>query len=657
MATQLLVLRPCFSPLFCSSTRLTDSSTLLHPSNTRLASFSSPGLYNNHKRNSASAVAAGRSVHSKVGLSTSRWSSASGSLTGKFQAWHMHQKLGVRNCFHPGASAISRDYVGIVAKEVTGREMLAALSAYVWPKENPAVKARVMIAVGLLVAAKVVNVQVPFIFKDAINYLNEHTGEVLAITDSPSAVATTAISLMIGYGIARTGAAAFSELRNAVFAKVAQNSIRKIARNVFLHLHSLDLNFHLSRQTGALSKAIDRGSRGINFVMSALVFNVVPTIFEVSLVSGILYFNNEIHEADQYDKYQQKYERASLKTATSLALLNWGQNAIFSIALSAMMVLATKEIIAGHLTVGDLVMVNGLLFQLSLPLNFLGSVYREVRQALIDMQTMFTLMKQPAAITNAPNAVPLTISQEEATITFNNVSFAYTSGNIILDKLSFTVPAGKKIAIVGGSGSGKSTVVRLLYRFYEPNSGSILINNQNIADVNMDSLRRAIAVVPQDCVLFHDTIAYNLHYGDLSKDSSQVQEVAQLAELHDSIITWEKGYDTQVGERGLKLSGGEKQRVAIARAILKNAPILIFDEATSSLDSITEQNIMGALKYATKGRTSICIAHRLSTVIDADEILVLHEGQVAESGTHEHLLAQDGYYTKLWNSQHHVQQE
>ncbi|XP_069953923.1 iron-sulfur clusters transporter ABCB7, mitochondrial [Cherax quadricarinatus] len=656
MATQLLVLRPCFSPLFCSSTRLTDSSTLLHPSNTRLASFSSPGLYNNHKRNSASAVAAGRSVHSKVGLSTSRWSSASGSLTGKFQAWHMHQKLGVRNCFHPGASAISRDYVGIVAKEVTGREMLAALSAYVWPKVS------------------------------------------------------------IVYGIARTGAAAFSELRNAVFAKVAQNSIRKIARNVFLHLHSLDLNFHLSRQTGALSKAIDRGSRGINFVMSALVFNVVPTIFEVSLVSGILaykcgfefagvtvlsiatyaaftlgitqwrtkfrikmnkaeneagnkaidslinyetvkYFNNEIHEADQYDKYQQKYERASLKTATSLALLNWGQNAIFSIALSAMMVLATKEIIAGHLTVGDLVMVNGLLFQLSLPLNFLGSVYREVRQALIDMQTMFTLMKQPAAITNAPNAVPLTISQEEATITFNNVSFAYTSGNIILDKLSFTVPAGKKIAIVGGSGSGKSTVVRLLYRFYEPNSGSILINNQNIADVNMDSLRRAIAVVPQDCVLFHDTIAYNLHYGDLSKDSSQVQEVAQLAELHDSIITWEKGYDTQVGERGLKLSGGEKQRVAIARAILKNAPILIFDEATSSLDSITEQNIMGALKYATKGRTSICIAHRLSTVIDADEILVLHEGQVTESGTHEHLLAQDGYYTKLWNSQHHVQQE
>ncbi|XP_045584982.1 iron-sulfur clusters transporter ABCB7, mitochondrial isoform X2 [Procambarus clarkii] len=628
----------------------------------------------------------------------------------------MHQGLGVRNCFHPGASALTRDYVGVAAKEVTGREMLGALASHVWPKESPAVKARVMTALGLLVTAKLVNVQVPFIFKDAINYLNEYTGDVLAMTDPSSTVATTAISLMIGYGIARTGAAGFNELRNAVFAKVAQDSIRKIARNVFLHLHSLDLNFHLNRQTGALSKAIDRGSRGINFVMSALVFNVVPTIFEVSLVSGILaykcgwefaavtvmsiaayaaftlsitqwrthfrvqmnkaeneagnraidslinyetvkYFGNENYEADQYDKYLKKYERASLKTATSLALLNWGQNAIFSVALSAMMVLATKEIIAGNLTVGDLVMVNGLLFQLSLPLNFLGSVYREVRQALIDMQTMFTLMKQPAAIMDAQSAVPLRISQEEATITFKNVSFAYTPENLILNNLSFTVPAGKKIAIVGGSGSGKSTIVRLLYRFYEPNSGSITINNQDIAAVTMDSLRRVIAVVPQDCVLFHDTIAYNLHYGDLSKDSSEVEKVAKIAELHDSIISWSKGYNTQVGERGLKLSGGEKQRVAIARAILKNAPILIFDEATSSLDSITEQSIMGALRYATEGRTSICIAHRLSTIIDADEILVLDEGRVAEQGTHEHLLVQDGYYTKLWNSQHNLQRE
>ncbi|KAK7070932.1 ATP-binding cassette sub- B member 7, mitochondrial [Halocaridina rubra] len=634
-------------------------------------------------------------------------------LNTKFQAWRTHQRFGVRNCFHPGATALARDYVGIPAKEVPGREMLGALASYVWPKGKPEVKGRVLTAIGLLVGAKVLNVQVPFIFKDAINYLNEHTGNILSMTDPSSAVATTAISLMVGYGIARIGAAGFNELRNAVFAKVAQNSIRKIAQNVFLHLHNLDLNFHLNRQTGALSKAIDRGSRGINFVMSALVFNIVPTIFEVGLVSGILaykcgwefagvtlgciatyaaftlgitqwrtkfrvdmnkaeneagnraidslinyetvkYFNNERYEAEQYDRYLKKYETASLKTATSLALLNWGQGAIFSVGLSAIMVLATKGIIAGELSVGDLVMVNGLLFQLSLPLNFLGSVYREVRQALIDMQTMFALMKEPLNIKDKTDAVKLNVSPVESSIAFDNVCFEYVSGNPILKNLSFTVPAGKKIAIVGGSGSGKSTIVRLLYRFFEPQNGNITINGQNISSVELESLRKAVAVVPQDCVLFHDTIAYNLHYGNLAADASQVELVANLAEIHESIVSWPNGYDTQVGERGLKLSGGEKQRVAIARAILKDAPILIFDEATSSLDSLTEKSILGALERATKGRTSICIAHRLSTIVDADEILVIDEGRVCEKGNHKDLLLLDGLYARLWNSQHEV---
>ena len=348
-----------------------------------------------------------------------------------------------------------------------------------------------------------------------------------------------------------------------------------------------------------------------------------------------------------------KYEDASLKTNWSLAFLNFGQGFIFSAALSTIMVMAAKEIMEGTMTVGNLVMVNGLLFQLSVPLGFLGSVYREIRQALIDMQVMFQLLSVKPVISSLPSASPLNISPESASIHFDNVNFQYIAGQPILRNLSFSVPAGQSYAIVGGSGSGKSTVIRLLFRFFEPNSGSIRVGNETISNVNLDSLRRQIAIVPQDSVLFHNTIRHNIGYGDLSAGVEKVEEAAKMAELHNSILEWPSGYDTQVGERGLKLSGGEKQRVAIARAILKNSPILVFDEATSSLDSITEQSIMRALGEATKGRTSVIIAHRLSTVVNCDKILVMDKGQIAEMGTHAELLANpDSIYTNLWNSQH-----
>ncbi|KAK0096784.1 hypothetical protein PV326_004419 [Microctonus aethiopoides] len=623
-----------------------------------------------------------------------------------------------RNCFHPGVSSLSRENFDIPDKPaVSNAEMMKAMLDYIWPKDDPSIRTRVKLAVGLLIGSKMMGVAVPFFLKHAVDTLNNAAAAagsdtVLAIGTAPETVATVATSLLIGYGISRCGAAGFNELRNAVFAKVAQNSIRRIANNVFIHLHNLDLAFHLSKQTGALSKMIDRGSRGINFVLSAMVFNIVPTIFEMALVSTVLgincgpeyaavaigcvsvysmftlavtqwrtkfrvymnkaeneagnkaidslinyetvkYFNNEAFEARRYDESLKKYQDASLKTSTSLAMLNFGQNAIFSAALSLIMVMTVKNIMNGTMTVGDLVMVNGLLFQLSVPLGFLGSVYREVRQALIDMQTMFSLMSLPPSITNKTNAVPFIITPTTSEIIFDKVNFHYVEGKKILEDMSVIIPSGKKIAIVGGSGCGKSTIVRLLYRFFEPQKGNIFINGRDIRDVNLNELRRAIAIVPQDSVLFHESIFYNLHYGNLSKSENDVYEAAKMANLHDAIKKWPMGYNTPVGERGLKLSGGEKQRVAIARAILKDSPILIFDEATSSLDSITESNILDALSRATVGRTSIVIAHRLSTVMDADEILVLNNGQLIERGTHQELLAMpQSVYNKLWNAQH-----
>ncbi|CAH8608801.1 unnamed protein product [Schistosoma margrebowiei] len=507
-------------------------------------------------------------------------------------------------------------------------------------------------------------------------------------------------------------------------------------------MHNLDLSYHLGRRTGALGKAIDRGARGINFILTAMVFNLFPTTFEVAVVTGILYykygvaastialsciaaytaftfavtrwrtqfrvqmnkadgraasqatdslinyetvkyFNNEEREAELYDKLQAQYEEASIRTTTSLAVLNFGQAAIFSVGLAATMIAVANQVTSGitdpataahvleatgisslakSLTVGDLVLVNGLLFQLSIPLNFLGTVYREVRQSLIDMSTMFTLLELAPTVRSLPNAPNIHIDRSNSSVEFRDVKFTYYTkdpkdsllkpGKFICDGLSFKVEPGQRVAIVGESGTGKSTIVRLVYRFFDVSSGSVLVGGQDVRSVNLESLRHAIAVIPQDTVLFHNTIFYNLQYGNLKATPEEVYEAARLSNVANAIERMPHGYDTQVGERGLKLSGGEKQRIAIARALLKKAPILVYDEATSSLDSITEHTILQRLAEVTPGITSLVIAHRLSTIIDADEILVLRNGRVSERGTHSSLLSQpDSYYRQLWDQQ------
>ncbi len=595
----------------------------------------------------------------------------------------------------------------------SGWETLATLIPYLWEYRG-----RVLLALAFLLAAKLANVGVPLIMKEIVDALS------INLTD-PRAVLVLPAALLIAYGLLRICTTLFTELREFVFAKVTQSAVRKIALQVFRHLHSLSLRFHLERQTGGMTRDIERGSRGVSSLVSYTLYSILPTLVEITLVLTILmlkydiwfagitiaalaayiawsvvvtewrtefrrttndldskanikaidsllnyetvkYFGNEEYEARRYDASMASWEAAAVKSQTSLSLLNTGQSIIIACAVTAIMWRATLGVVAGTMTLGDLVLVNAFMIQLYIPLNFLGVLYREIKQSLADMERMFTLLNQHREVADKPGAPALDV--QGASIRFEHVNFSYEANRQILFNVDFEVPAGKTVAVVGHSGSGKSTLARLLFRFYDVNAevsgtggkvtgGRVLINGQDIRDVTQASLRGAIGIVPQDTVLFNDTIYYNIAYGNTNASRDDVIAAARAASIHEFVETLPLKYETMVGERGLKLSGGEKQRVAIARAILKNPAILIFDEATSALDSKTEKAIQAELKRIAENRTTLVIAHRLSTIADAHRIVVMDAGRVIESGTHAALLEAKGSYAQMWALQQQEEEQ